>query len=163
MGKLLVATINGAVARFFTSEPATLPMYDPDVLTLVEHKSMVSFEGELPGKALWSNIQSGRNRGASGQSHRYDDHRQSHKIEFERRFAKSIAKTVLDLVESKHVRQLIIIAAPQILGLMREVCTPLLPKPLKMNELARDLCHLKPHELHDYLAKTGQLPARIRL
>ncbi|MBE9070691.1 host attachment protein [Leptolyngbya cf. ectocarpi LEGE 11479] len=163
MSKFLVATINGAVARFFTLEPAPLPVPDPEHLTLVEHKGITSSEGELPGKALWSNIQSGRNRGASGQSHRYDDHRQSHKIEFERRFAKSIAKTLLDLAEAQHVQQLIIIAAPQILGLMREVCMPLLPKPLKMNELARDLCHLKPHELHDYLAKIRQLPVRIRL
>ena len=138
-------------------------MYDPENLTLVEHESMTSSEGELSGKALWSNIQSGRNRGASGKSHRYDDHRQSHKIEFERRFAKSIAANLLDLTKAKHVRQLIIIAAPQILGLMREVFTLSLPQQLQMNELARDLCHLKSHELHDYLAKTGQLPARIRL
>ena len=163
MSKFLVTTINGAVARFFTLESAALPVQGLDNPMLVEHESMTSAEGELPGKALWSNIQSGRNRGASGKAHRYDDHRQSHKIEFERRFAKSIAANLLNLTKVEQVRQLIIIAAPQILGMMREVFTPSLPKQLKMNELARDLCHLKPHELHDYLAKTGQLPARNRL
>ena len=163
MSKFLVATINGAMARFFTLESATSPEYEPADVRLVEHESMTSSEGELPGKALWANIQSGRNRGANGKAHRYDDHRQSHKIEFERRFAKSIANQLTQLAEAHHVRQLIVIASPQILGLMREVFTPLLPKQLKMNELARDLCHFKPHELHDYLAKTGQLPVRNRL
>ncbi|MEM9482623.1 MAG: host attachment protein [Cyanobacteria bacterium P01_F01_bin.116] len=65
--------------------------------------------------------------------------------------------------EGSSARQIIVIAAPQILGLMRDVFTPLLPKQLKINELARDLCHFKPHELHDYLTKTGKLPARNRL
>ncbi len=163
MSKFLVATINGAVARFFTLESAPLSEYDEGNQTLVEHESITSAEGELPGKALWSNVQSGRNRGAGGKAHRYDDHRQNHKIEFERRFAKSIAAHLVDLAQTHHVRQLTIAAAPQILGLIREVFTPLSPKKLTLNELARDLCHLKPHELHDYLAKKGQLPARSRL
>ncbi len=162
MSQFLVATINGAVARYFTLESATLPKYDSDDFRLIEHESMVSSEAELPGKALWANVKPGGNRSVGGRAHRYDDHRQSHKIEFERRFAKSIATKLVDLAQAKQVRQLIIIAAPQILGMMREVFTPLCPSRLKMHELARDLCHLKPHELHDYLADKGQLPARVR-
>lgn len=163
MSKFLVATVDRAIARFFTLESATLSESDSGDQILVEHESISSAAGELSGKALWANVQSGRNRGASGKAHRYDDHRQNHKIEFERRFAKSIATHLMDLAQTHHVRQLTLIATPQILGLMREVFTPLPSKQLKLNELARDLCHLKPHELHDYLARKGQLPARSRL
>lgn len=159
MSQYLVTAMNGATARFFTLESSLSPEYDSD-LKLVEHEGIISPERGLSGEALWSNTKSGRNRGASGQAHSYDDHRQSHRVEFERRFAQSIATQLLNLAQTHQAQQLILIAEPQILGLIREVCIPLLPRQLKVNELARDLCHLKPQELHKYLAEKGELPSR---
>ena len=159
MSQYLIKVMNGATARFFTLESATLSGVESD-LKLVEHEGIISPERGLPGEAVWANTKSGRNRGVSGQAHSYDDHRQNHRIEFERRFAQSIATQLRNLAQTHQAQQLILIAEPQILGLMREVCIPLLPKQLKVNELTRDLCHLKPQELHEYLAEKGQLPAR---
>ncbi len=38
---------------------------------------------------------------------------------------------------------------------------PLLPKDIKINELAKNLCQLKPHELYEYLVNKELLPARV--
>lgn len=164
MSQFLITTINGATARFFTLNSASFPEAEADAtLKLIEHEGIISPEGELPGEELWSNTKSGRNRGVKGQAHSYDDHRQNHKTEFERRFAQSITTRLLDLAQSYQAQQLILIAEPHTLGMMREVCIPMLPKQLKVNEVARDLCHLKPQELHEYLADKGQLPARRKV
>jgi protein required for attachment to host cells len=159
MSRVLVTTINGATARFFTLESAALPEAESD-LKLVEHEGIINPERGLSGGALWTDAKSGRNRGAGGQSHSYDDHRQNHRLEFGRRFAQSIATQLLHLIQAHHIQHLILVAEPQILGLMREAYASLLPKQLKVNELARDLCHFKSQELHEYLTGKGQLPAR---
>jgi protein required for attachment to host cells len=161
MSRFLVTAINSAKARFFTLEPAAHPEFESSP-KLVEHHSIVCPEQELQGDELWANTKTGRNRGAGGQAHSYDDHRQNHLIEFERRFAQSIATQLLNLAQTHQAQQLVLVAEPQILGLLREAIVPVLPKHLKMVELARDLCHLKPHELHEYLADKGELPARSR-
>lgn len=156
MSQYLVTAINGATARFFTLEPAE----SESELKLVEHEGMVSPEKGLQGEELWASTKSGRNRGKGGQAHSYDDHRQNHRLEFERRFAQAIATKLLSLVQQHEIQKLVLIAEPQILGLMRDAFIPVLPKQLKVSELVRDLCHLKPHELHEYLAEKRQLPAR---
>jgi protein required for attachment to host cells len=156
MSQYLVTAIDGETARFFTLESA-----DPESeRMLVEHEGLVSPERGLQGDELWANTKSGRNRGMGGQAHSYDDHRQNHRLEFERRFAQAIATKLLSLVQKHEVQKLILIAEPQILGLMRDIFLPQLPKQLKVSELVRNLCHLKPHELHEYLAEKRQLPAR---
>jgi protein required for attachment to host cells len=159
MSQYLVTAMNGATARFFTLESTLSPEYDAD-LKLVEHEGIVSPERSLHDEELWADTKTGRNRGASGQAHSYDDHRQNHRVEMERRFAQSITTQLINLAQIHQVQQLVLVAEPRILGLMRDVCIPLLPKQLKVNELTRDLCHLKPQELHTYLAEKKQLPAR---
>lgn len=161
MSRYLVTAVNGTTARFFTLESAALPEYESGP-NLVEHEGLVSSEKEQLGEALWSSTKTGRNRGSGGQSHSYDDHRQNHMIEFERRFAQSVTNHLLDLAQTHQAQQVILVAEPQILGIMRDVLTPVLPKQLQVSDMARDLCHLKPHELHEYLSEKGQLPARSR-
>jgi protein required for attachment to host cells len=157
MSQFLVAVVNGTKARFLTLEPAEFPEYESGP-NLVEHEGLFNFTNELQGQELWANSKTGRNRGSSGQAHTYDDHRDSHVVEFERRFAHGIATKLFELAQVHQVSQLVLAAEPQILGLMREVLLPTLPKQFKLNELAKDLCQLKPNELHDYLADKGFLP-----
>lgn len=162
MSGYLVTAINGTTARFFTLESVESAEYETGPTKLVEHEGILSSAKELSGEALWASTKTGRNRGASGQNHTYDDHRQNHMVEFERRFAQAVTTQLLNLVQTHQTRQLVLIAEPQILGVMREFLTPKVPKNVQVNELARDLCHLKPHELHGYLADKGKLPARVR-
>jgi protein required for attachment to host cells len=128
---------------------------------LMEHEGRISPAGELKGQELWSSSKTGRNRGSSGQAHSYDDHRESHLIEFERHFAQSITARIIDLIQTHQAQQLLLISETKILGLMRESLIPLLPKDVKISELAKNLCQLKPHELYGYLVNKELLPVRV--
>lgn len=156
MSKYIVAAIDGTKARFLTLEPGELGAPGPKA---IEHEGLANAAQEMQGQELWSSSKTGRNRGVGGQAHSYDDGREHHMIEFERRFAQAIATRIVELAQMHQAHQLILVAEPQILGLMREALAPVLPKTLKMSELAKDLCHFKPHELHEYLASRELLPA----
>jgi hypothetical protein len=47
--------------------------------------------------------------------------------------------------------------------MMREAMTDNLFKNLNIQQVAKDLCHLKINQIHDYLAKKGFLPACQRI
>ncbi|MBE9166570.1 host attachment protein [Pleurocapsales cyanobacterium LEGE 06147] len=159
MSEFLVVVVNRTKARFFTLEKAQVPEYESGP-NLSERKELLNPTQDFAGKDLWSNVKTGRNKGSGGQAHAYDDHRQSHLIEFERRFAQAIADEIVHLSQQYHARRLVLVAEPQILGLLRETLAPQLLKDLKVQELAKDLCHLKPLELHKHLAAKELLPAR---
>jgi protein required for attachment to host cells len=159
MNQSVVAVIDGTKARFFTLEAAEFPEYQSSP-NLVEQECLTSAAKELQGKDLWANTKTGRNRGSSGQAHSYDDHRENHMDEFERSFAKEIANKTAELAQSRQAQAVLLVAEPQILGLVREVISSQIPKHLKVTELAKDLCKLKSLELHEYLAHRDLLPPR---
>jgi protein required for attachment to host cells len=154
-----VVVISGTLARFFTLEPAENPEYQSGP-NLIECDSLTNAANELHGRDLWATTKTGRNRGSSGQAHGYDDHRDNHLGEFERHFAKEIVAKIVELTQTRYVDQLLLVAEPQILGFVRDAIAPQIPKHLKIQELAKDLCKLKPLELHEYLAAKELLPAR---
>ncbi|BAY08229.1 host attachment protein [Calothrix sp. NIES-2098] len=161
MNRYLVAVIDGTKARFFTLKPSELPGYDSGP-HLIEHEALLSSNSELQGQELWASTKTGRNRGVAGQAHSYDDRRDSHLIEFERRFTQSITNKIVNLIQTHQIQQVLMIAEPRILSSIREGLTPVLPKNIKIHEIAKELCHLKPHELHDYLASKQLLPPHKR-
>ena len=159
MNKPVIAVIDGTKARFFTLEAAEIPEYESGP-NLVEQEGLANQANELHGKELWANTKTGRNRGSGSQGHGYDDHRQSHISEFERSFAKEIVTRIVDLTQTHQSRETILVAEPQILGYLREAVMLALPKNLKIQELAKDLCKLKPLEIHEYLADKKLLAER---
>lgn len=160
MSICLVAVIDSTKARFLTLEPSDSSDYGP---RLIEHELLLNSAQELQGQNVWSSTKTGRNRGAAGQAHSYDDRRDSHLIEFERRFVQTIATQIINLIQVHQVQQLLMIGEPQILGLLREALVSGLPQKIKISELSKNLCHLKPHELHEYLAHKQLLPAQKRV
>ena len=158
MGKFAVAVINGTQARFFILDSAASSEYESGP-NLIEHKGLFDSTQELHGQELWANTKTGRNRGSNGQAHSYDDHRQNHKLEFEKRFANKISSAMIDLIQANQAKQLILVAEPQILGIMREVMNDSLLKNLNIQEVAKDICHFNVNQIHDYLAKKELLPA----
>ena len=158
MAKFAVAVINGTSARLFTLDSAARSEYESSP-NLSEHEGLSDSTKELHGQELWANTKTGRNRGTSGQAHSYDDHRQNHELEFERRFAHKISSAMLNLIKTHQAKQLILVAEPQILGMMREAMTDKLFKTLNLAEVAKDICHFNGHQIHDYLAKKELLPA----
>ncbi len=157
MGKFAVAVINGTQARFFTLDSAATSEYESSP-NLIEHKGLFDSTTGLHDQELWANTQTGRNRGSRVQAHSYDDHRQNHKIEFEKRFANQISKAMLKMIQINQARQLILVAEPQILGMMREAMMDKLFKSLNIKEVAKDICHFNGNQIHDYLAKKQLLP-----
>ncbi len=162
MGKFAIAIINGTQARFFTLDSAATSEYEPSP-NLIEHEGLSDSTKELRGQELWASTKTGRNRSPNSQTHSYDDHRQNHELEFEKRFAHKISSVMLDLIQTNQSRHLILVAEPQIMGLMREAMTDNLFKNLNIHQVAKDLCHLKIKEIHDYLAKKALLPPYQRV
>ncbi|MEL6138922.1 MAG: host attachment protein [Cyanobacteria bacterium J06628_6] len=162
MTQYLVAVVDGMKARFLTLCPLEFEGYESGP-NLIEHEGLVNAERDTAGQELWDNKQTGRNRAASGQSHRYDDHRNKHIVEFERRFAQAITQRIVELSQTYDTRRLILAAEPQILGILRDTMTSHLPSQLKMQEVAKDLCRMSVKELHDYLAHQSLLPAYERI
>ncbi|HBB31917.1 MAG TPA: host attachment protein [Cyanobacteria bacterium UBA8803] len=162
MTQFLVTAVNGTKARFFTLEQAELPEYESGP-NLIEQKDLCNPANDLAGKDLWTNVKTGRNQGSAGQAHGYDDHRENHIGELGRRFAQTIAAEIVNLTQTHRSQRLVLVAEPQILGLLRETLGPLVPKNLQIQELAKDLCKLKPLELHEHLALKNLLPARKKV
>ena len=172
MNQFFVAVIDGTRARFFTLEQPTLPEYESGP-NLIEQECLANTVKELHGKELWANTKTGRNRGSGNKGHGYDDHRNNHLGELERSFAKEISTKIVSFTEnygSNQVssNQVILVAEPQILGLLRESLNILAgrrldgmgSKNLHIQELAKDLSKLKPLEIHEYLADKNMIPAR---
>lgn len=162
MRHVIVAVMNGSKARFLTLESSEIPELSY-ACNLVEQDGLFNSEHELAGEDLWSTSKTGRNRGANGQAHSYDDHRQQHRVEYERRFAGTIGQRLLSLLQAGQSQHLILVAEPQFLGIVKETLLPLLPKGLDITKLAKDLCNLTPTELQAYLAQKNLLPALQRM
>ena len=160
MSELLVTVVDGTKARLFTVEEAEF--FAQPGPNLVERKELLNPVQDRSGKMLWANAKTGRNRGAAHQAHGYDDHRQHHIDEFERRFTREIATEIVNATQTYQIRKVLLVAEPQILGFMRESLAPLLPARIHIQELAKDLCKLKPLEIHKYLTAKHLLPARQR-
>jgi protein required for attachment to host cells len=156
MNHALVAVIDSIQARFFTLDPPSL--FDNQAEPrLTEHETLRNLAQEAQGEELWSSTKTGRNRGLGSQAHSYDDHRERHLTEFERRFAQAIASHLHELIQTHDLRNLIIIAEPQVLGFVREAIATTLPKHISITELGKNLCQLSAHELHAYLQQHGML------
>ncbi|RMF22514.1 MAG: host attachment protein [Cyanobacteria bacterium J083] len=162
MGKFAVAVIDGARARFFTLDSTSTLEHEPGP-KLIEHEDLFNPNRKLQGKELWANTKTGRNHGSNGQDHSYDDHRQAHEVEFEKRFAQAIAQRLVEIIQTHQSKNLILVAEPQILGIMREAMTDSSFNGLNIKEIDKNISHLSSHEIHDYLAKKKLLPAFKRV
>ena len=136
MNRFLVVTIDGTKARFFTFEPADLPI-DDSGSKLIEREQLDNPSNSLHGQELWANTKTGRNRGSKGKGHTYDDRRQNHVIEFERQFTKEIVNKIIELDRTYSTQRLLLVAEPQILGIMRERLSSILPRTHRISELAK--------------------------
>lgn len=159
MTRFLVAVVDGAKARFLTLEPLQDPEFEsgPD---LIERDELLNPALEMAGQELWANTKTGRNRGSGGQGHNYDDHRDNHLIEFERRFAQTIVQHLDDLIHANATHALVLVAAPQVLGILRDCLHASNGRSVSIHELAKDLCRMSPRQIHTYLSQKGILPER---
>ena len=147
-------------ARLFTLEPAELPELEsgPNLVSRGEVVSEVAGEN---GAALWSDLKTGRNRSQAGSAHGYDDHRERHAEEFERRFAQDVAEQTRRLVEGRHISKVVLVAHGNCLGHLRHAFQGQFRNGTSVTELIKDLSKMKPLEIHAHLAREELLPERI--
>ncbi len=162
MSNITIAVVNGTKARLFTLDKTKLSVCETNI-NLREHRELSNPIWELHDRELWANVKTGRNRGTNGQAHSYDDHRQQHKLELERQFIQKVTGEIAKLLESEGARNLILVAEPQIIGLMRETFKSQLFKTTNIRELSKDICHFSSWQIHDYLARKKILPTRSTL
>lgn len=160
MRKYMVVAMDNAKARFLTLKPAELPefMSGPD---LVELEVLYNPEERASDETVFSTARGGRRSTAQGNGHGYDDHRERHRAEFERRFFQDVVARCERLSRRQGADQLVLVADARTLGRIRDTLDSRLNgNGVAVNELAENLAGLAPNQLHTRLANQRCLPAR---
>jgi len=74
-------------------------------------------------------------------------------------FAKEILGHAEKMVQKEKPDHLVVVAGPEMLGVLRSEMSGHFNQ-LRISEVRKDVASLKPHEIHDLLAKEDVLPAR---
>lgn len=159
MTEYIVLSIDGARARFFELAEPENPELESGP-TLVERCCLVNPEKEKHGKQMFSDLKSGRNRGGMGPIHMYDDHRERHIDELERRFAKDITGELKKQISQSGCQNLVLVANPRMLGYLRPGLTISKICGVEIKEFSRDICKLSSSQLQKRLEERNLLPAR---
>lgn len=156
----IVVVANGSRARFFSVHPAETPEFESSP-QMVEYETLVNPEQMASGKELWTDTRSGSHRSGAGHGmHSYDDHRDEHRVEFERRFAQNVATEATNLVRSKGATRMVLTADNRILGMLRNKLHR--NNGFEIQEVARDYSKFSIRELHEQLASLALIPPRRR-
>lgn len=160
MSEYCVVVASSGRAKLFTLEPSELPEMESGP-NLVERKQLSSEEPKAPAGELWSEVKSSRNRAPNGGSHAYDDHRDRHLAEYERRFAADVAQAATTLAAKSGAKKVILVAHDHFLGVMRDAMRPNFRNGTRLLEFAKDLSKLSAHEIHAHLSRDQMLPQRM--
>lgn len=159
MSDCFVVVAAGSCARFFTLEPADIPEIQSGP-NLIEQHRLENKEWSSHGNEIWSEKKSGRNRGRAGAgAHGYDDHRDQHLEEIERRFARDVAEEMQRFTKKHHPKKIILIAQKHLLGNLRNTIYTN-GSEVEIHELAKDFCKLGSNEVHQHLSKVKLIPPR---
>ncbi len=160
MSEYLVVASNSSRARFFQLKDAD----NPDLQSspnLIEAEPLDNPQKELHESKVFSDHESGVSCAAGGGSwYEYDDHRERHVREFDRRFAKQVAERALADASASGTRCLILIANPKMLGHLRPEIRSRLKTDIQLQELPREVTKLSALELHKLLSSQDFLPKR---
>ncbi len=156
MHSYLVAVVDGAHARFLTFSTAEFPDTELTSSHLTEHSSLNSAEKPLAVKREADNPIGRKHHGQ-----RHDRPKQS--AEMDRRFASLVVEQLNSVAQDARSQQIVLAAEPHVLGHLRELIPSHFSAAVEIRELAKDLCRLRPHDLHQYLAGKKLLPPPRRL
>lgn len=158
MNPTCVIVANSSRARFFKLEESNAPDYESGP-KLIELSALINSETNHNSSGDWSEVKSGRNRATtSGNAHGYDDHRQKHLDEYEKRFAQSIVDETQRINKNKHGK-IILVSQNRMLGHLRNAISST-DKGLQTKELNKDLIRLNPSELQERLCDERLLPKK---
>src|SRR5688572_21471887 len=110
MPRTCVVVADRARARFFMVESPPEHRAAMDPPRLREFETLKDAEGSMKGNEIFSNTRSGtagRTPGTGGGRTEYDDHREGHRQEVERQFAKRVAETIGVAVRERSPHKLV--------------------------------------------------------
>lgn len=158
MSNHFVVVADSSRARFFTLEPAQTPELESGP-NLIERGDVKNFSSAKP-QELWSDNKTGRNRGAGASAHGYDDHRDQHSEEYDRRFARQVTEQLVEIAKNNECSRVIVAAGSHMLGHLRSNFDDINKAGLQVEDIDKDLCKLSPNDIHSRLSKEGVLPAK---
>jgi protein required for attachment to host cells len=134
-----------ARARLFSVEERKDTPFDEGHRHLVEHRDLVSPEGELTDQQLFRDTRSGRRSRSSvgGGGYGIEDGKGRQREESTRRFAKELAEATSELIRSRKSKQLLLVASPRFLGVIRPAMKRAIPN-VELKVLAEDLSRQAP-------------------
>lgn len=159
--KAHLVVVDAARARLFSwksSDDVALDGYP----RLVELDDLTNPEGRLQDREVFSNEITNnrttyRNAGP-GPAHAFDDHRDAHRGETQRRFLRDVARRLNELVTRDRPSRVILVSETQVLHDLRQEVEPSLPRDVQVAELAENLSKESPTHLQQILSKKGLLP-----
>ena len=157
MSKTCVVVADRARARFFVTAEAAERSVGGVATELRELEALADPEGELTGLQAFSSVRSGTNRSPHGAAFEYDDHRERHREEVERRFAKRVASATRQFLAREHASRLILAVEPHMLGLLRKELDAPGPGSEPRVEVATDLSWHSPRHILEALERCGAL------
>ena len=140
MRKTWVVVADNSRARIFTAETPSSP--------LIEVDSIVHPEGRMHDRDITSDLP-GRGAGSGGSRHSYETETDAKDYEHVS-FAKRIAGFLDDARKSDTFKQLIIVAAPALLGNLRSGLNDQTRKLVSL-ELDKNLSQLNPDEIRTHM------------
>lgn len=160
MLKTCVIVADRARARLFvTAEPPGRTLGTAPT-ALEEVEALTEPEGEVRGTDLFSNSRSGTNRSPHGAAFEYDDHRQGHRDETERRFSKRVAVAIRNLIAREQPTRLVLAVEPRMLGTLRPFLSQAdVPEAVERVEIPLDLSLHSSTQIVDVLQRHGALAA----
>lgn len=158
MKTYLIAVADGSRACFFSMEAKGLDR-GGKLPPFVMRAELDNPEHRLSDGELFSTTKSGMKHRRDGQANGNDDHREAHDAEVERRFARAIGAEFRKLDASLAPDELVILAAPRMLGYLRaDAHFPHRPG-LLVHERARDRVKRPTSEIQAELVAEGLLPS----
>jgi protein required for attachment to host cells len=162
MSRTCILVADRSRARFFVLEPRASTSRPGDLSKLREIEALTDADGALKGVDMFSSTRSGTNRSPAGGQFEYDDHRERHRDEAERRFAKRIVEAAKALVHSRATETLVLAAEPRMLGLLRAEVEGAPLGPVELREVPADISKGTPEQIQAALSRRGALPASCR-
>jgi len=159
LNRTCILVADAGTARLFDVEEVDSPRAR---LALVERTALTgNLNLRSRGESVTGKVRTETNsdRG-SGPVHPIAEQRERHRGELERRFGQEIIRQTAELTQDWERGVVVLVAEPQLLGLIREPLRKALHRGIDLKELARDYVHLTAPELYDRLASNGIVPAR---
>lgn len=160
MPEMLVLIADRARARIFeVDKPQDTPVKRGQ--RLIEVEDLIEPKGQQAGKDQFSNLKSGRSGSPRGvPEHSFDDHRDSHLAEVSKRFARRCTEALGRHFEEKKRGQIVLFAAPSLLGVLRQELERASLRASCVAEVAEDLSRHSNQDIEEALVRKGLISAR---